>query len=162
MSSIFFLLSSKPKIKIFLICLAIGIPIILISIYVVTLYETSTQFDGIANDKGGMNYYYRETSGTEKLPVPIAKVLMLPPDSKATYINVDTDPAGTLSGYLTVFSPNDFSRIKTYFKTGATVIEEQEEDIKITRNAVKMQISKEKVREEDPKQGQTKYEIRFL
>lgn len=162
MSSIFFLLRDKARLKVFLLCLAIGAPIILLSIYAVTAYETSSQFEGTNNDKGGMDYYYRESSGTQHLPEPIARILALPDKSKATYINVSTDQSTKMSGTLMVFTPEDFSSVKNYFKTAATVVEEDEDELEFIRHDIKIRVSKEKAREDDPKQGQTKYEIRFL
>ena len=69
---------------------------------------------GYDNEKGGKTYMYRENSGIDKFPEPIATLIAMYPESATTYINVSTDRAGNIVGNIYSFTKDDFSKVIVY------------------------------------------------
>ncbi|KQN35082.1 hypothetical protein ASE92_10685 [Pedobacter sp. Leaf41] len=161
MSNVTFFFANKERLKFLLKCIAIGMPILLLSAWAINSFEDKEAEKGEANDKGGMNYYYREGSGADKYPEPVAKLLQMYPGSQATYINVSTDKNNELEGDIYSFTADDISKVYSFYKKGAKVIDDTPERVELEKNGQNFVITKEKVLEDDPIKGETKFGITF-
>ena len=161
MSNVTFFFANKERLKFLLKCILIGMPILLLSAWAINSFEDNEAEKGEANDKGGMNYYYREGSGADKYPEPVAKLLQMYPGSQATYINVSTDKNNELEGDIYSFTSDDISKVYSFYKQGAKVIDDTPERVELEKNGQNFVIAKEKVLEDDPIKGETKFGITF-
>lgn len=161
MENYFFFFKNKERAKFFLKCVLIGMPILLLLAWGVNRYEDSEAEKGTVNDKGGYDYAYREGAGAKTYPEPVAKLVEMYPNSQTTYINVSTDKNNELEGNMLVFTPDDLGKVIAFYKQKGRMISEEKERLEIEKNGQNITISKEKVYEDDPIQGETKFEIRF-
>ena len=161
MNSIFFFLRDKRRLKFFLYIVAIGMPILIISALVINHFDTKSMATGYDNEKGGKTYMYRENSGTDKFPEPVAALITMYPASETTYINVSTDSAGKIVGNIYCFTKDDFSKVTDFYKPAGTVIDQSEDRLALNKNGTEIIIAKERVYESDPIKGQTKFSIFF-
>ncbi|TDG36435.1 hypothetical protein EZJ43_07910 [Pedobacter changchengzhani] len=162
MSSILFLLQNKERRKIFFLCIGIGLPMLLLTAVGINYYESSSEAEGTPNDKGGISYYYRESSDAEKLPEPVTKLISKYPNSKVTYINVSTDKAGTIGGDFISFTKDDFKKVKDYYGKTGKVVDQDGDRLEIENAGVKISITKENIYEDDPIKDQTKFKIYII
>ncbi|RYD79331.1 MAG: hypothetical protein EOP55_05005 [Sphingobacteriales bacterium] len=136
-------------------------PILLLAAWGVNSYEDNEAEKGEANDKGGITYYYRESSGADNYPEPVAKLLQMYPKSQATYINVSTDKNNELEGDIYSFTTDSMEKVVAFYKQGATLIDETPDRVEMEKDGQNFVITKEKVLEGDPIKGETKFGITF-
>ncbi|WP_316795394.1 hypothetical protein [Pedobacter agri] len=156
-----FFFANKERLKFLLKCFAIGLPILLLMAWGVNSFEDNEAEKGTANDKGGVNYYYRENSGAENYPAPVAKLLQMYPKSQATYINVSTDRNQELEGDIFSFTSDGMDKIFSFYKQGAKVIDETADRVELEKDGQNFVLTKEKILEDDPIKGETKFGITF-
>ncbi|RZL51234.1 MAG: hypothetical protein EOP00_00005 [Pedobacter sp.] len=156
-----FFFANKQRLKFLLKCIAIGMPILLLLAWGVNSFEDNKAEKGTANDKGGVNYYYRESSGADNYPAPVAKMLQMYPKSQATYINVSTDKNNELEGDIYSFTADEIAKVYAFYKQGAKVIDDTPERVELEKDGQNFVITKEKVLEDDPIKDETKFGITF-
>ncbi|RZL14692.1 MAG: hypothetical protein EOO96_30505 [Pedobacter sp.] len=154
-------LKDKKRLKFLLKAILIGMPILLLLAWGVNHFEDNEAEKGTANDKGGVNYYYRENSGAENYPAPVAKLLQMYPKSQATYINVSTDRNQELEGDIFSFTSDGMDKIFSFYKQGAKVIDETADRVELEKDGQNFVLTKEKILEDDPIKGETKFGITF-
>ncbi|MCL1942979.1 MAG: hypothetical protein FWF54_05460 [Candidatus Azobacteroides sp.] len=161
MEHIFFFMRDKRRLKFFLYIVAVGMPILIISALVINHFDTKSMAEGYDNDKGGKTYMYRENSGIDKFPDPVAALITMYPGSETTYINVSTDSAGNMGGNIYSFTKDDFSKVVDFYTSAGNVISRSENRLELEKNGTVIIIAKEKVYDSDPIKGQTKFNIFF-
>ena len=160
MANLSFFFTNKERLKFFLKCVVIGVPLLLLAGWAVNSFEDSEAEKGTANDNGGLTYYYRGSS-TENYPEPVTKLLALYPNSKTTSINISTDKNNELEGNMLVFTPDELSKVISFYKQKGKVIDESSDRLEFEINGQNITISKENTYDDDPIKGETKFEIRF-
>ncbi|MCL1938521.1 MAG: hypothetical protein FWF52_09035 [Candidatus Azobacteroides sp.] len=161
MEHIFFFLRDKRRLKYYLYIVAIGMPILIISALTVNYCDTKSMAKGYDNDKGGKTYLYREKSGIDKFPEPVAKLIEMYPNSKTTYINVSTDRMGKIGGNIYSFTKDDFDKVMDFYKSRGNIIDQSENRLKLNNKGTVIIITKERVYDSDPIKGQTKFNLFF-
>jgi len=161
MEHIFFFLKDKRRLKFFLYIVAIGMPVLIISALVINYFDAKSVAEGCDNDKGGKTYMYRENSGIDKFPEPVAALIAMYPGSETTYVNVSTDNAGYIGGNIYSFTKDDFSKVMDFYKPAGTIIAQSENRLELDKNGTVIIITKERVYDSDPIKGQTKFSLFF-
>jgi len=161
MANLSFFFTDKQRLKFLIKCILIGMPILLLVGWGLNYYEDSEAEKGTANDKGGMNYFYRESSGMKEYPEPVARLLPLYPNGQSNYLNISTDKNNELEGNIIVFTPDELGKVIAFYKTKGKVIEETGDGLVFEKNGQNITISKENVYSDDPVKDETKFEVRF-
>jgi hypothetical protein len=161
MENLMFFFTNKTRLKFLLKCLLIGMPILFLVGWEVNSYEDSEAEKGTENDKGGITYYYRDNTGADSYPEPVAKLIKMYPNSQATYINVSTDKNHELEGNIHLFTPDSISKVIAFYKQGAKVISETGDRLEFEKNSQNIVLSKERVLADDPIKSETKFDITF-
>lgn len=156
-----FFFKDKNRLKFLIKAILIGMPILLLLAWGVNHFEDSEAQKGIANDKGGVNYYYRDSSPTDKLPEPVAKLIELYPGGKITYINVSTDKRNELEGDIQIFTPDALSKVLDFYKSKVKVIELTDKRLEMEQSGQNMVIEAESLNSDDTIEGETKFRIGF-
>lgn len=161
MANLSFFFSNKERLKFFLKCVLIGMPLLFLAGWAVNTFEDSEAEKGTANDKGGINYFYRESSGIKTYPEPIGKLIPMYPNSQSTYLSVSTDKNNELEGNIVVFTLDELSKVIAFYKQKAKVINESADRLELEKDGQNFVIGKENAYDDDPIKGETKFEIRF-
>ena len=159
MEHLLFFLRDKKRLKFLIMCILIGMPILFLVGWGVNYYEALEAEKGTPNEKGGINYYYRENTGADKFPEPAAKLVAMYPNSETTYFNFSTDTQNELDGNINVFTPDSISQVIAFYKKTGKVISEEKTRLEFEKNGQNIVISKENRTDEDP-EG-TKFSISF-
>jgi len=158
MNEITFLLANKDRRKFFFKCILIGFPLLMIGALLINYIEDSSAAKGTPNDKGGMDYYFRN-SVTEKAPEVFSKLTPLYPGSKLVYYNFSTDKANNMAGNLDFFTPDSFEKVKAFYKGKGKILDEDDDLFVFDVDGQKIRLSTEKTQEDDPVQGENKINI---
>jgi hypothetical protein len=161
MDSIFFFLRDKRRLQFFLYIAVIAIPILTVCLLVISRCDDKRLAAGVDNSEGGKDYMYRGKSGIDKFPEPVAAFVAMYPESKTTYVNVRTDGAGKISGSIFCFTKDDFSKVADFYKSAGTVTEQSADGLSLEKSGTEIIISKNRIYDDDPIKGQTKFEIFF-
>ena len=161
MENIFFFLRDKRTLKFFLYIVAIGMPVLVIFALATDYFDTKSMAKGYDNEKGGKTYMYREKSGIEKFPEPVAALIGMYPKSETTYINVSTDSAGKIGGTIYCFTKDDFGMVTDFYKSAGSIVNQSENRLELDIKGTKTIIAKETVFDSDPVKNQTKFSIFF-
>ncbi|WP_104384152.1 hypothetical protein [Sphingobacterium sp. HMA12] len=160
MSEINFLLRDKNRRKFFFKCILIGLPILISAALLVNYMEDRSAAKGTPNDKGGMDYYFRDAV-TETAPDVLCNLIPMYPNGKISYYNFSTDQASNLSGDLFLFTPDSFEQVKSYYKEKGRTVDDGTDTFICTIAGKKITLSKFTTKKDDPVQGENKINISF-
>lgn len=140
--------------------IAIAVPILLVTTWVVSRTETSAAARGEANSYGGKHYRIQDESGAKTLPAPLAAVLTPPPGMALTDVSLDTNAAGRIeSATATGFTTAPFGQVAAFHKPQFNpVTYEKETELWGTRDGYETKVSRGRARDDDAYTDRTKVE----
>ncbi|RKE42556.1 hypothetical protein [Sphingobacterium detergens] len=160
MSEINFLLRDKNRRKFFFKCILIGLPILIGLALLINYMEDSSAAKGTPNDKGGMDYYFRDAV-IETAPDVLCKLIPMYPNGKITYYNFSTDQTDNPAGDLFLFTADSFEKVKAFYQEKGKIVDDGTDTFVCDIGGKKITLSKFTTKEDDPVQGENKINISF-